>query len=138
LDPPGNKKKPRQAAFLAIRKNLLSQFDTSTIDKEWVDQYIKLILDNWDIFSQHQYDIGHTPHFKHKIESNTEEPVYVKQFKIAIGDEATLDEMSTHLTAARILIEQPSENNPRYLWWPKEVVPILENKDSSRISGLQR
>ena len=116
----------------------MSQFDTSTIDKEWVDQYIKLILDNWDIFSQHQYDIGHTPHFKHKIESTTEEPVYVKQFKIAIGDEATLDEMSTHLTAARILIEQPSENNPRYLWWPKEVVPILENKDSSRISGLQR
>ena len=35
----------------------------------------------------------------------------MKQFKIAVGDEAALDEMSTHLTAARILIQQPSDNN---------------------------
>ena len=28
-----------------------------------------------------------------------------------MGDEAALDEMSTHLTAARILIQQPSDNN---------------------------
>lgn len=111
LDPPGNKKKPRKAASLSIRKNLLTQFDVSSIDKEWVQQYTELILENWDIFFLHKYDLGHTPHYEHKIESTTEEPVYVKQFKIAIGDEAAIDEMSTHLTAARILIQQPSDNN---------------------------
>ena len=111
LDPPGTKHKPRQQPSVEIRENLKSQFDTSGIDKEWVDQYIQLIMDNWDVFSLHKYDVGHTPHWEHKIETTTNEPVYVKQFKIAIGDEAALDEMSTHLTAARILIQQPSDNN---------------------------
>ena len=68
-------------------------------------------MENWDVFSLHKYDVGHTPHWEHKIEPTTNEPVYVKQFKIVVGDEAALDEMSTHLTAARILIQQPSDNN---------------------------
>ena len=111
LDPPGSRAKPKQAASLAVRRNLLSQFDVSGIEEEWVEQYIKLIMDNWDIFSLNKYNVGHTPHWEHKIESTSSEPVYVKQFKIAIGDEEALDEMSTHLTAARILIQQPSDHN---------------------------
>ena len=111
LEPPGTKHKPRQHPTVEIRENLMSQFDASGIDKEWVDQYYQLIMENWDVFSLHKYDVGHTPHWEHKIESTTNEPVYVKQFKIAVGDEAALDEMSTHLTAARILIQQPSDNN---------------------------
>ena len=111
LDPPGSRRKPRQKASLHIKETLMSQFDTSGIDKTWVEDYNNLILENWDVFSLDKYDVGFTPHYEHKIESTTDEPVFVKQFKIAIGDEQALDEMSTHLTAARILIEQPSENN---------------------------
>ena len=69
------------------------------------------MMKNWDVFSLHKYDVGHTPHWKHKIEPTSNEPVFVKQFKIAVGDEEALDEMSTHLTAAKILIQQPSDNN---------------------------
>lgn len=116
LEPPGTKHKPRQHPTVEIRENLRSQFDASGIDKEWVDQYDQLIMENWDVFSLHKYDVGHTPHWEHKIESTTNEPVYVKQFKIAVGDEAALDEMSTHLTAARILIQQPSDHNTPILW----------------------
>ena len=111
LEPPGVRTKPKQAPSLATRTNLKSQFDSSGIEKEWVDQYLEMIMNNWDVFSLHRYDVGHTPHWEHKIESTISDPVYVKQFKIAVGDEAALDEMATHLTAARILIQQPSDNN---------------------------
>jgi hypothetical protein len=51
LDPPGTKSKPKQAPTLATRTNLKSQFDASGIEQEWVDQYIELIMENWDVFS---------------------------------------------------------------------------------------
>ncbi len=111
LEPPGIKKKPTIKPTLTIKENLKSQFDSSGIEGEWKNQYIELIMENYDVFSLHRYDVGHTPHWEHKIEPTTTEPVFVKQFKIAVGDEAALDEMSTHLTAARILIQQPSDNN---------------------------
>ena len=111
LEPPGNKCKPQQQPSIDVRANLKSQFDSSGIEGEWVDQYIQLLMEKFDVFSFHECDVGHTPQWGHKIEPTTSEPVYVKQFKIAVGDEAALDEMSTHLTAARILIQQPSDNN---------------------------
>ena len=111
LEPPGIKNKPKQQPTTEVRNNLKAQFDASGIEGEYVQDYIQLIMDNWDVFSLHKYDVGHTPHWEHKIESTTNDPVYVKQFKIAVGDEAALDEMSTHLTAANILIQQPSDNN---------------------------
>ena len=111
LEPPGVRRKPTQGPTQAIRDNLLSQFDSSGIDKEYVQDYINAMMRNWDVFSLHKYDVGHTPHWEHKIEPTSNEPVFVKQFKIAVGDEEALDEMSTHLTAAKILIQQPSDNN---------------------------
>jgi len=111
FEPPGTRTRPAQAPTIIIRENLKSQFDASGIEGEYVNEYIQLIMQNWDVFSLHKYDVGHTPHYEHKIEPTINEPVYVKQFKIAVGDEAALDEMSTHLTAARILIQQPSDNN---------------------------
>ena len=111
LEPPGVRRKPTQGPTQAIKDNLLSQFDSSGIDKEYVQDYINAMMRNWDVFSLHKYDVGHTPHWEHKIEPTSNEPVFVKQFKIAVGDEEALDEMSTHLTAAKILIQQPSDNN---------------------------
>ena len=111
FEPPGNRKKPTQAPTQAIRDNLKSQFDSTGVDGEYLNDYINLIMKNWDVFSLHKFDVGHTPHWEHKIEPTSDEPVFVKQFKIAIGDEAALDEMATHLTAAKVLIQQPSDNN---------------------------
>ena len=54
LEPPGTKTKPRQQPSFEVRTNLKSQFDASGIDKEWVDQYIQLIMENWDVFSLHK------------------------------------------------------------------------------------
>ena len=111
LEPPGIKKKPTMGPTTIIRDNLRSQFDSTGIEGEYVNDYINLIMKNWDVFSLHKFDVGHTPHWEHKIDPTSDEPVFVKQFKIAIGDEEALDEMATHLTAAKVLIQQPSDNN---------------------------
>ena len=111
FEPPGSRKKPTQAPTQAIRDNLKSQFDSTGVEGEYLNDYINLIMKNWDVFSLHKFDVGHTPHWEHKIEPTSDEPVFVKQFKIAIGDEAALDKMATHLTAAKVLIQQPSDNN---------------------------
>ena len=111
LDPPGNREKPTKTPSETIKQNLLNQFDTKDIESEWVPAYKQLIIENYDVFSVDKYDVGHTPHFHHRIESTTDQPIYVPQFKIPVGDEKALEEMSTNLTAAHVLIEQPSVHN---------------------------
>ena len=111
LEPPGNRSKPTDKPYATIRQNLLNQFDTKDIKQEWVQAYQQLIIKNYDVFSVDKYDVGHTPHFHHRIESKTDQPIYVPQFRILVGDEKALEEMSTNLTAAHVLIEQPSVNN---------------------------
>ena len=51
FEPPGIKKKPTQEPTPSIRDNLKSQFDSSGIEGEYVNDYIKLIMKNWDVFS---------------------------------------------------------------------------------------
>ena len=48
-----------------VRTNFRSQIDTSGIHKTWVDQYKQLIIQSWEVFSLHTYDLGHEP-FKTK------------------------------------------------------------------------
>ena len=47
LYPPGNQGKPKETLSTA---NLLAQFDTTDIEPEWKEEYIKLIIDNWEVF----------------------------------------------------------------------------------------
>ena len=44
--------------------------------------YQKLLLDNFDVFSRHKLDLGTANNFEHTIKLKTNEPVYVKQFRI--------------------------------------------------------
>ena len=69
------------------------------------------IVENILKCSLDKYDGGHTPHYQHRIENATDLPIFVPQFKVTIGDEKALDEMSNHLTATHVLIEQPSVHN---------------------------
>ena len=111
LDPPGVRDKPSQKPSPEISKNLLDQFDTKDIEQEWIPAYKQLIIDNYDVFSLDKFDVGHTPHYHHRIERTTDRPIYVKQFQIPTNDEKSLDEFAINLTAAHVLIEQPSVHN---------------------------
>ena len=110
LDPPGKTELP-PAPTQEVIDNLKSQFDSSKIADEWKDKYVNLVLENWDCFALHKFDVGYVPHYNHQIDSTTEDPIYVKQFKIPVADEAALSEMADDLTAAGVLIPQTSVHN---------------------------
>jgi hypothetical protein len=42
--------------------------------------HAQLFLKSFDVFSQHLNDLGCANHYKHKIELNNTNPIYVKQF----------------------------------------------------------
>ena len=44
--------------------------------------YLKLILENHDVFSRSKNDLGLANHYKHSITLKDTEPLYIKQFKI--------------------------------------------------------
>ena len=111
LNPPGIREKPLQDPSPEVRRILLEQFDTKDIEQAWIPAYKQLILDNHDVFSLVKFDVGHTPHYHHRIERTTDKPIYVQQFKIPVVDEQVLDEFATNLTAARVLVEQSSVHN---------------------------
>ena len=104
LDPPGIREKPLQDPSPEVRRILLEQFATKDIEQAWIPAYKQLILDNHDVFSLDKFDVGHTPHYHHRIERTTDKPIYVQQFKIPVVDEQALDEFATNLTAARVLV----------------------------------
>ena len=43
-----------------------------------------------------KYDVGHAPHYYHRIQSTMDAPIFVPQFKVPISDEKALYEMLTH------------------------------------------
>ena len=58
------------------------------------DQYVKVILDNHECISRHKFDLGQTKTLLHEISLKSDEPVYVKQFKIP---DAHREEVEKHV-----------------------------------------
>ena len=106
LNPPGIREKPLQDPSPEVRRILLEQFDTKDIKQAWIPAYKQLILDNYDVFLLDKFEVGHTPHYHHRIKRTTDQPIYVQQFKIPVVDEQALDEFATNFMAARVLVEQ--------------------------------
>ena len=52
------------------------------VPEQFREQYLKVILKNHECVSQHKFDLGRTDTLLHEISLKSEEPVYVKQFKI--------------------------------------------------------
>lgn len=109
----GRKTKPTQPCPEDVKKILLDQLDLSGTDKDWKAQYQNLVLENWDIFSQDRYDLGHAVHWEHLIEPIEEglDPPFVKQYPIPVNDEPLLDEMAKTLVSRGVLIPQHSPGN---------------------------
>ena len=60
----------------------------------WRQQYLDVILRNHECVSQHKFDLGRTETLLHEVALKSEEPVYVKQFKIP---DAHREEMEKHV-----------------------------------------
>ena len=52
------------------------------VPEEYKQKYMDLLLRHHEVISAHKYDLGRTETLLHEITLKTEEPVYVKQFKI--------------------------------------------------------
>jgi hypothetical protein len=52
------------------------------VPEQFCKQYLKVILKNHQAVSQDKFDLGRTDTLMHEITLKTEEPIYVKQFKI--------------------------------------------------------
>ncbi len=50
--------------------------------EQYQQRYIQLLLQNHEAVSQNKFDLGRTDTLMHEIALKTEEPIYVKQFKI--------------------------------------------------------
>ena len=59
------------------------------------DKYLAVILKNHECVSRHRFDLGRTQTLLHEISLKTEEPVYVKQFRIP---DAHRQEVEQHVT----------------------------------------
>jgi hypothetical protein len=78
--------------------------------------YIQLLSDNIDVFSQHENDLGCANHYKHKIELNNTNPIYVKQFRIAEAyREGLFDQVKSWLTLRIIKPSQSKFNSPIFV-----------------------
>jgi hypothetical protein len=52
------------------------------VQEQFHEQYLKVILKNHEAVSENKFDLGRTDTLMHEIALKTDEPIYVKQFKI--------------------------------------------------------
>jgi hypothetical protein len=55
-----------------------------TVPEPYQHQYLEVLLANHDIDSTNKFDLGKTDTLLHELLLKTEEPIYVKQFKILL------------------------------------------------------
>jgi hypothetical protein len=90
----------------------------------YMEDYRMLLAKHWRIFSMNKNEIGFCSTFLHKLFMKTDEPVYVKQFKIPEAHHQYLqDQVKEWL---RLGIIQPSQS--RY----NSLVFLVEKKDGSK------
>ena len=99
-----------------IKENLVLQVPDS--EKA---EYKKLILENHDVFSFGKHDLGKATTLMHDIELRSEEPIFVKQFKIP---EAHFHEIEKNVTEwLKLGVVQPTRskfNSPLFLVGKKD------------------
>jgi hypothetical protein len=83
---------------------------------EYKEQYMKLLIEHHDVFSDNKYDLGRATTLMHDIELTDTTPIYVKQFKIP---EAHQKEVETHvLEWLKLGVLQPARskfNSPLFI-----------------------
>ena len=86
LDPPDIRGKPLQDPSPKVSRILLEQFDNKDVEQAGIPAYKQPILDNYNVFSLDKFDVGHTPHYHHKITHTTDRPMHTQRFEIPVVD----------------------------------------------------
>ena len=105
------RKPPSNDKIKFIRENA-----NVNVPDEYKEQYMKLLIEHHEVFSDTKYDLGRANTLMHDIELNDPSPAYVKQFKIP---EAHQQEVEKHvLEWLKLGVIQPARskfNSPLFI-----------------------
>jgi hypothetical protein len=76
-----NNQKP-SAKITSVKRQFIQKTVHLQVPEQFCKQYLKVILKNHKAVSENKFDLGHTVTLMHEIALKTDEPIYVKQFKI--------------------------------------------------------
>jgi transposase InsO family protein len=82
--------------------------------------YLELILKNHDVFSRDKNDLGLANHYKHSIALKTNEPLYIKQFKIPDTHRKMLEQQVKEWLKLGIIQRSNSKYNSPVFIVPKK------------------
>jgi hypothetical protein len=80
---------------LSNKKKTFIQEKSENIPEQFKENYLNILYKNHEAISEHKYDLGKTETLMHNITLKSEEPVYVKQFKIP---DAHRQQVEQHVT----------------------------------------
>ena len=91
--------------------------------QEWRQRYLDLILRYNDVFSKDKFDLGWCDVIEHKINMKTDDPVYVKQFRVPYEHQAVLHEFVDELLKKGAIQDSKSPYNSPVFCVPKKAAP---------------
>jgi hypothetical protein len=78
------------------------------VPDEFKNEYLNVLFKNHEATSEHKYDLGQTETLMHDISLKSQEPVYVKQFKIP---DAHREQVEKHVTEwLKLGVVQPTRS----------------------------
>ena len=104
-------------------------------EKEGVsEKYLNLLLQYTDVCSKDKYDIGHVKVMPARIRMKTEEPIYVKQFRLPLAHQQEIRDYCEKLLKAGVLENSESPfNAPVFGVVKKGANPEDKNKLNLRV-----
>ena len=73
--------RPRET-LSAKKKQFITESVKLNVPEQYRQRYLQILLKNHEAVSRDKFDLGRTDTLMHEIALKTEEPIYVKQFKI--------------------------------------------------------
>ena len=119
-------KEPEQGQIKKLNaveeKEFLSKLNLKC-PSEWKQKYLRLIMRYNDVFSKDKFDIGFTNIIEHKVNMKTEDPIYVKQFRVPYEHQGILNEYVDELLKKGAIQDSKSPYNSPVFCVPKKVAP---------------
>ena len=96
---------------------------------EWRQKYLDLILRFNDVFSKDKFDLGFCDVIEHKVHMKTDDPVFVKQFRVPYEHQAVLHEFVDELLKKGAIQDSKSPYNSPVFCVPKKLLPGADPKE---------
>ena len=98
----------RTAPINKEKERLIREKFCLEVTDEWKDRYLKVLLDNHEAVSSNKFDLGRARLLTHDIALKSNEPIFVKQFRIP---DAHQEEVERHVAEwLKLGVVEPSRS----------------------------